>query len=120
MGKITVIKSLALSKLVHLLTALPNLTQSRLNELTSLFYNFIWNNKPDRVKRNTLIGDITQGGLNMIHIHSFNIYLKLSWIKRLLTNPEGKWQKLFLTDLKQYGGERVLYLQKEKLKRNFC
>ena len=52
----------------------------------------------------------------MIHIHSFNIYLKLSWIKRLLTNPEGKWQKLFLTDLKQYGGERVLYLQKEKLR----
>jgi hypothetical protein len=50
MGKITVIKSLALSKLVHLLTALPNLTQSRLNELTSLFDNFIWNNKPDRVK----------------------------------------------------------------------
>ena len=35
------------------------------------------------------------------------IYLKLSWIKILLTNPEGKWQKLFLTDLKQYGGERV-------------
>jgi hypothetical protein len=62
--------------------------------------------------RNTLIGDITQGGLNMIHIHSFNIYLKLSMIKILLTNPEGKWQKLFLTDLKQYGGERVLYLQK--------
>ena len=29
MGKITVIKSLALSKLVHLLTALPNLIQSR-------------------------------------------------------------------------------------------
>jgi predicted SnoaL-like aldol condensation-catalyzing enzyme len=69
---------------------LPNLAQSRLNKLTSLFYNLIWNNKPDRVKRNTLIGDITQGGLNMIHIHSFNIYLKLSMIKILLTNPEGK------------------------------
>jgi hypothetical protein len=95
---------------------LPNLAQSRLNKLTSLFYNLIWNNKPDRVKRNTLIGDITQGGLNMIHIHSFNIYLKLSMIKILLTNPEGKWQKLFLTDLKQYGGERVLYLQKKKLR----
>jgi hypothetical protein len=35
-------------------------------------------------------------------------------IKILLTNPEGKWQELFLTDLKQYGGERVLYLQKKK------
>jgi hypothetical protein len=41
----------------------------------------LWNNKPDRVKRNTLIGDITQGGLNMIYIHSFNIYLKPSWKK---------------------------------------
>jgi hypothetical protein len=38
MGKITIIKSLALSKLVHLLTALPNLARSRLNEVTSLFY----------------------------------------------------------------------------------
>jgi hypothetical protein len=64
-----------------------------------------------------LICDITQGGLNMMHIHSFNIYLKLSWIKRLLSNPEGKWHKLFLTDLKQYGGERVLYLQKKSLER---
>jgi predicted translin family RNA/ssDNA-binding protein len=33
---------------------------------------------------NTLIGDITQGGLNMIHIHSFNIYLKLSMIEQSL------------------------------------
>ena len=84
------------------------------------FWNFILSlSLPLLVSRglactNTLIGDITQGGLNMIHIHSFNVYLKLSWIKRLLTNPEGKWQKLFLTDLN--GGERVLYLQKEKLR----
>jgi hypothetical protein len=41
MGEITVIKSLALSKLVHLLTALPNLTQSRLNEnCEQLFSDF--------------------------------------------------------------------------------
>jgi hypothetical protein len=74
MGKISYKISCSL-KIVHLLTELPNLAQSRLNKLTSLFYNLIWNNKPDRVKRNTLIGDITQGGLNMIHIHSFNIYV---------------------------------------------
>jgi hypothetical protein len=49
------------------------------------------------VFKNTLIGDITQGGLNMIHIHSFNIYLKLSWIKRLLTNPEGNIMSLKLS-----------------------
>ena len=29
---------------------------------------FIWNGKPDKVKRNTLIGDFEKGGLKMIDI----------------------------------------------------
>ena len=55
------------------------------------------------IKRKTLIGDISQGRLNMVHLHSFNIYLKISWIKRLLANPSGGWQQLLLADLMQYG-----------------
>ena len=96
LGKITVIKSLALSKLVHLLTSLPNLNQSRLNELNTMFFNFIWNGKSDRIKRNTLIGDISQGGLKMIHLQSFCAYLKVSWTKRLVENLDGYWQKILL------------------------
>jgi hypothetical protein len=41
LGKITVIKILALPKLIHLLTSLPNLPQAKINDLNSLFYNFI-------------------------------------------------------------------------------
>ena len=78
LGKITVIKSLALSKLVHLLTSLPNLNQSKLHDLNTLFFNFIWGGKTERIKRNTLIGDISQGGLKMIHLKSFCWYLKIS------------------------------------------
>lgn len=116
MGKITVVKSLALPKLIHLLTALPNLPRKRLVDLNSMFFNFIWDGKPDKIKRSTLIGDFSQGGLRMIHLESFNTYLKLGWIKRYLSNLDGNWQTLLNHNLKPYGGERSIYLQKEKLK----
>lgn len=115
MGKITVVKSLALPKLIHLLTSLPNLSEKRINELNSLFFNFIWSGKPDKIKRSTLIGDIGQGGLRMIHLESFNIYLKVNWIRRFFNNPDGYWQNLLLLNLKPYGGKRLLNLQREKI-----
>ena len=62
MGKITVIKTLASPKIIHLLTALPNLPESKLNYLNSIFYNFIWNSKPDKIKHNTMIGHFMKGG----------------------------------------------------------
>jgi hypothetical protein len=35
-----------------------------IKEIESCFYRFIWNGKPDKVKRLTLIGDYEKGGLN--------------------------------------------------------
>jgi hypothetical protein len=62
-----VIKTLVLPKLIHLFTLLPNLKQSMLNELYKLYFNFIWDGKIEKNKRNTIIGDIQEGGLKMIH-----------------------------------------------------
>ena len=81
-----------------------------------MFFNFIWNGKTDRVKRSTLIADFSQGGLNMVHLQSFCTYLKLSWVKRFLSNSDGTWQNLLLAELKQLGGDRVFTLQKDKIK----
>ena len=52
----------------------------------------------------------------MIHLDSFTHYLKLSWIKRYLINPDGNWQSLLLLELKKYGGDRVFHSDKDKLK----
>ena len=109
MGKITVIKTLALPKIIHLFTALPNLPESKLNNLNSIFYNFIWNSKPDNIERNTMIGHF------IIHLQSFNKYLKISWIKRLVSNIEGCWQTLLLTNLNKYGHIRAVSLHKDTL-----
>ena len=51
----------------------------------------------------------------MIHLQSFNEYLKISWIKRLVSNLEGIWQTLLLTKLNKYGHIRAISLHKDKL-----
>ena len=57
LGKITLIKSFAISQFVYLFTVLPNPPQSFIKDLNTILYNFIWNSKPDKVKRTVLIQD---------------------------------------------------------------
>ena len=92
-GKITVIKTLAVSKITHLLIALPNPNENIMKEIESLFFKFLWNNKPDKIKRTVLIKQYTEGGLKMIELHSFMHSLKLSWLRRLLTENK-KWMNI--------------------------
>ena len=56
-GKITVIKTLALSKINHLLLSLPSPPDRMLKDLESVFYNFIWNGLKDKIKRKVMVKD---------------------------------------------------------------
>ena len=42
LGKVTVIKTLALPKVIHLLTSLPNLEQALFNDLNKLFFFILY------------------------------------------------------------------------------
>jgi hypothetical protein len=42
-GKVNVLKTLALSILVQFFTGLPNPPDSVLNDIEEIFYNFLWN-----------------------------------------------------------------------------
>ena len=72
-GKVTVIKTLALPILVQCLTDLPNPPDSILNDIQEIFYKFLWNGKKDKIKRsvNSVIINEYEGGLKMTHIQSF-------------------------------------------------
>lgn len=83
-GKITVIKTLAVSTLVHILSALPNPPKTFIDEINKIFYNFMWNDKKDKIKRTNIIRAFNDGGLRMIDIKSFINALKLSTVKRYL------------------------------------
>ena len=106
LGKITVLKSLVVSQLVHLLTPLKS-NYSALTEINKLLYTFLWNGKGDKIKRNVIINDYCDGGLKMIDIFSFNKSLKVTWIPTQQQQREmeivsgygpsnSRWQKYFV------------------------
>ena len=112
LGKITVIKSLLLSKLVHLLTALPNPPQDDLKQLERMFFSFLWQGKRDPIKRAKAVQSFAAGGLNMVDMHAYVRSLKLSWMNRLMTS-EAMWTKLAenelpnIVNILQFGSEKL-------------
>ena len=50
-GKVTIIKSLIVPQLTYLLSVLPNPEQNYLKDIDSLIFNFLWDNKPSKIKR---------------------------------------------------------------------
>ena len=113
-GKITIIKTIILSKIVHLLIALPSPSQKLLNELNTLLYSFLWKGKPDQVKRSVVTQTLTNCGLGMINLEKFNHALKLTWIRKALTSNM-KWKEILHTkhpSLKNILSFGVLYTNK--------
>ena len=108
LGKITVLKSLIVSQLVYILSPVPT-NQQVLEEINTLFFNFLWNGKGDKIKRNTMISNYSGRGLQMIDLISFDKAFKSTWVKKYL-DPEnhGKW-KLFLDWQLQLYGDPVVF-----------
>ena len=121
LGKIAILKSLIASQLVHVLSPLPTNHQA-IKELNGAFYHFLWDGKPDKIKRNIMINDYSNGGLKMIDLFSFNKSLKTIWIKKYLDKTNlGKWKLFFERELGRYGGEAVFLgnLNKTDIKHHF-
>ena len=89
-----------------------------IGEINNIFFNFLWDGKGDKIKRDIMISDYENGGLKMIDIKVFNRALKLGWIKKYLDNENhGKWKLLFDLELRKFGGEEIFRgnLSKEDL-----
>ena len=91
-GKVLIIKTLALSQLVFSATCC-SVTDETKKKITKIIYSFIWH-KRDRIKRNTLICDLTEGGINMVDIDCFFDAIKSAWVKRITDTDEDKWSYL--------------------------
>ena len=79
-----------------------------IKELNEAFYHFLWDGKPDKIKRNIIINDYSDGGLKMI---AFNKSLKTIWIKKYLDKTNmGKWKLFFDLELGRYGGKLCFWV----------
>jgi len=105
-GKITLIKTFALSKLVYPFSVFPNPSESFFKELDSVLFNFVWNGKPDKIKRKTLILPYSEGGLGFPDCRVFCEVLKIVWVKRFYGKAEDvRWVLFFNKAIEPYGGK---------------
>jgi hypothetical protein len=90
-GKIVIIKTLLISKLVYAINVIPSPPEEKIKEIEDMLYKFLWDNKPDKIKRDTLIGTYEDGGLKMPDLMSKIKSLKTAWMVNL-AKKEGNWK----------------------------
>ena len=82
-GKVTIIKSLIIPKLVYISSLLPT-PKGIIQELNRLLFNFLWKGT-DKVTRLSAINECDDGGLKMIDLENMIQSLRLAWIKYGIT-----------------------------------
>ena len=97
MGKITVVKTFALPKLIYPLTVLDNPSEEIITTIKTSIFKFIWNSKPEKIKRTVLMQDYKNGGLRLTNIDYFIEALKAGWLRRIFDeNNKGLWKEYYL------------------------
>ena len=106
-GKVTVVKSLGLSKLSHVALVIPNPTKDMIKRVDSIFYKFIWGKGSEKVRREDAKLPVKEGGLGMPDIQNFWTAFKFSWMRRLMVT-EAFWPKLVLQEISQVINKTLL------------
>ena len=84
--------------------------------IKEVFYSFLWNGKGDKIKRDIIIYDYSNGCLKMIDIQSLGKSPKATWIKKYLDDEnQGKWKYFFDLELERHGGSIVLTSNPNKI-----
>ena len=89
-GKVSIIKSLLMSKITHMLLSLSSPDVICIKELYNTFSNFLWCGKPPKWRKEILKGEIHHRGLKLHNIALFDQTLKLSCLRRFLSS-KSKW-----------------------------
>ena len=105
LGRITIIKTLAVLQIIYILSSLPT-PPDILKTIKSILCDFLWDGKGDKIKWTTMINNYAKGGLKMLDIQSFNESLKMKWIQGYLNEENnGKWKLCFDHYSGKHGGE---------------
>jgi exonuclease III len=92
-GKVTVLKTLAMSQLIFPLSML-SAPKWVIDEADSLFLQFLWDTKPRKVKKLTTEQRIADGGLGMLNVDYMAQALKASWVKIIFSEEDNKWTNI--------------------------
>ena len=107
-GKMTVFKTLEISKIVHLalVKTIPN---SIIQELNKIQKEFILKTRNPKIKHDTPCKNDENGGLKNVDIKYKVVSLQCSWIKRLYDNNSHNWKVIPLLMIIQRLGKKFLF-----------
>ena len=90
-GRITITKSLALPKLTHLATVLPELDSQKAKKVEDLTTRFIWKTLEDQKNKKTPRVNLPraklkpeQGGMGIMDTKPFWMATKLGWLRKII------------------------------------
>ena len=102
-GRICIVKTLAISKLVYN-TSVLTAPSDACKQVNDTCFKFVWKFKPDKIKRHSLIAPQDKGGLNMVDFVLMEKSLKAAWVKRLCQAGDSKWCAAFFSFTAHLGG----------------
>ena len=105
-GKITVIKTLCLPKLNHIVSVVPNPNLAHLKQLESELKTFISDNNPNVVDETTSHMTKKHNGLGIPNFNSFWKALRMPWFRRNI-NSKPTWSKLHICEVSPYSFDPV-------------
>ena len=88
-GKITITKTLLLSKIIHILLSLPKPSEDTFRMMEEIFKKKLWEDKPPKFKTSTPENTTANGGLQFPDIRKIDTIMKASWIKRIYKSDDG-------------------------------
>ena len=97
-GKVTIINSLIIPKLVYLLSVLPKPSTNIFVQINTLLYKFLWNNKKDKIKREIMKLPKDLGGMMVPDMTIKDYALKISWVTRI-NKQDNHWNIFLEKDL---------------------
>jgi hypothetical protein len=83
-GKITILKSLIMPKLVYNATMLTKPPLKLFKQVETMIFKFIWNKNPDKIKRSVMYNTKENGGLDVPNFQWQFTALKVKWANKLL------------------------------------
>ena len=107
LGKSTVIKTLAVPKINHLIANLSTPFWF-VNRVQQIINTFLWNNKPPKIKNKVITNTAEMGGLKFPNIDILVKSQKIAWVKRIITNTNAAWMQLLYTFLPQMHIKHIL------------
>jgi len=109
-GQCLISKTRGLSQIVYSASML-DIPNNYVSVIQSLLFQFLWKNKPDKMKRQVVYHDYGDGGLRVTNVEIMFKSLRLAWIQRLLKNNDEEddtWSAIPKLYLNKYGGLNFL------------